>query len=774
MHNIFTIFKRDLRNISTNWVAAILIGGLIFLPSLYAWLNIYASSDPYGRTDKLPVAVVNEDKAVNVQDKKIDTGAQIVSTLKDNPTMEWHFVSRKEAMEGVEYGDYFAVMVLPVNLSEKLASVVSGKPEKAEIEYYVNEKINSIAPKITEKGATVIVEKVSSQFISTVNGVIFDLLNTLGLELETNLPDIKKFENYIFDAEKNLPEISNLLNRGLNEVTDAQAVVKQAEGKLPEVKKITEDGLGQIHTTIGYLTTAEEKLDELSPKIKADLKKVSEISKEANNFLTQLQGIKLDYTELDNAKKVLDGRMTESIEKVDGIKTDLIQLQELVQHQPITSENSSNDAGEEPGSSIESPPSLPVLSLDDKLDSAITRTNNLKNLLQEAQTNARTVNDVVKKKTDELNQAINDLQNIAANTSIEIDRFMKEYVNTIEPTVKTGITNAKGTIGQAKILLVEIQSTLPKVQNILGNSNRDLTEAKATIQKAIVEYPYIFEKVSQLAENIRKIQGETDINEIIQLLLNDPNAEKSFFEEPIQLKENRLFPIDNYGTGMTPFYTVLSIWVGCLLLISLLATDLHANEYTDRQVYFGRLLTFGFIGLLQTLIVVGGDLLLLDIHIREPFHFIIFGLFISVVFMSIVYTLVSVFGDVGKAMAIVMLVLQIAGSGGTYPVMLLPDFFGAINPFLPFTYAIDLMREATGGIVWERVAKDLSFLAFCAIIFITFGALLKERINKRTDQLLKKIKRSGHFSLKSVYVTNKKSVCYKIKGTYVTNNRDSL
>ena len=232
-----------------------------------------------------------------------------------------------------------------------------------------------------------------------------------------------------------------------------------------------------------------------------------------------------------------------------------------------------------------------------------------------------------------------------------------------------------------------------------------MTEAKATIQKAIAEYPYISEKINQLADKIRNIQGETDINEIIQLLLNDPNAEKSFFEEPIQLKENRLFAIDNYGTGMTPFYTVLSLWVGCLLLISLLSTDLHAKEYSTRQVYFGRLLTFGVIGLLQTLIVVGGDLLLLNVHIREPVYFIIFGLFISVVFMSILYTLVSVFGDVGKAMAIVMLVLQIAGSGGTYPVMLLPDFFGAINPFLPFTYAIDIMREATGGNVWERVAR---------------------------------------------------------------------
>lgn len=737
MRNIFTIFKRDVRNISTNWVAAVLIGGLIFLPSLYAWLNIYASSDPYGRTDKLPIAVVNEDKGADVQEKHIDTGKEIVSTLKKNPSMEWHFVSRKEAMDGVEYGDYFAVMVLPENLSEQLASVVSGNPQKAEIDYFVNEKLNSIAPKITEKGATVIVDQVSSQFVSTVNGVIFDMLNKLGLQLEQDLPDVQKFENYVFEAEKSLPEIYDLLNRGLGDATDAQAIIHKAQGKLPEAKQITDDGLGQINRTIGYLNEAEQKLNEMSPKIKADLKKVSDISTEANDFLKQLQGVQMDFTELDKAKKSLDERMSASIERVDGVKQDLVRLQELVQQVPTPDEK--------PDSEEQTTPSLSSPDLSGKLDDAIIKTDNLKKLLQEAQTNARTVNSVVTGKAKELDQAVDDLQKIAGNTSVELDAFMKEYVNTIEPTVKKEVSTAKGTLGQAKGLLTEIQSTLPKVQTILGNSDRELAEGKETIEKAVAEYPYVSEKVNQLAEKIRNIQGETDINKIIQLLKNDPDAEKTFFEEPIQLKENRLYSIENYGTGMTPFYTVLSLWVGCLLLISLLSTDVHGEKFTTRQVYFGRFLTFGLIGLLQMFIVVAGDLLLLDVHIREPFWFVVFGVIISVVFMSIVYTLVSVFGDVGKAMAIVMLVLQIAGSGGTYPVVLLPDFFGMINPFLPFTYAIDVMREAVGGIVWERVAKDLSFLACCSIAFILFGALLKERINKGTNQLLKKSKEAGIF-----------------------------
>ncbi|WP_179860764.1 YhgE/Pip domain-containing protein [Sporosarcina koreensis] len=751
MHHIFGIFKRDVRNITTNWVAAVLIGGLIFLPSLYAWLNIYASGDPYGRTDKLPVAVVNEDKGADVQDKHIDVGTDIVETLQENPSMEWHFVSHDEAMDGVEYGDYFAVMVLPENLSEQLGSVVSGNPKKAEIDYYVNEKLNSIAPKITEKGATVIVDKVSSQFVSTVNGVIFDMLNSLGLELEKDLPDVKKFENYIFEAEKSLPEIYDLLNRGLTDAADAQNVIHDAQSKLPAAQQITDDGLGQINRVVTYLDDAEKKLDETSPKIKADLKKVRDISNEANDFLKKLQGVNLDFTELDKAKKALDDRMTQSIDRVDNVEQDLKQLQELARQAqaqaPSTEPETEPSAGTEavPDDNTGQTPSLPKPDLSGKLDGAITKTGDLKRLLQEAQTNARNVDSIVKGKAEELDQAVDDLQKIAGNTSVELDAFLNEYVNTIEPTVKSEISQAKSTLGQAKGLLTDIQAALPQVKTILGNSDSDLDEGKATIEKAVAQYPFISEKVNELADRIRSTQGETDINEIIKLLQNDPNAEKTFFEEPIQLQENRLFSIENYGTGMTPFYTVLSLWVGCLLLISLLSTDVHQEGYTARQVYFGRLLTFAVIGLLQMLIVVSGDLLILDVHIREPFWFVVFGTIISFVFMSIVYTLVSVFGDVGKAMAIVMLVLQIAGSGGTYPVVLLPDFFGVINPFLPFTYAIDVMREAVGGIVWERAVKDLSFLLLCSAAFLVFGALLKERINRGTKKLLKKSKEAEIF-----------------------------
>src|SRR5699024_6142022 len=154
---------------------AVLIGGLVILPSLYAWFNIKASWDPYGQTDQIPIGIVNEDEGAEVRGEDIDVGEMLVESLEENDSMNWQFVSKDKAMDEVKNGKYYAVIVITSDFSEQLGSVLSDKPEKADMEYYVNQKINAIAPKITDKGATVIVEEISSEFISTVNGVIFDM-----------------------------------------------------------------------------------------------------------------------------------------------------------------------------------------------------------------------------------------------------------------------------------------------------------------------------------------------------------------------------------------------------------------------------------------------------------------------------------------------------------------------------------------------------------------------------------------------------------------------
>ncbi|WP_077297104.1 YhgE/Pip domain-containing protein [Virgibacillus pantothenticus] len=721
MKNSWRIFITDIKKVSKNWVAAIIIGGLILLPSFYAWFNIKASWDPYGQTDQIPVGVVNEDQGATVRGQDINVGKDLVKTLKENKKMDWRFTDRKTAMEEVEYGNYFAVIVIPKNFSKHLGTVIEDNPEKANVEYYVNEKINAIAPKITEKGASVIVEQISSQFISTVNGVIFDMFNNLGIELEKDLPDIKRFENYVFEMEEKLPEINDLLNQSLSDANQAQDIVNKAQNLIPDAKEATDNGLTTIDNTTALLKKAEGRLNETAPKVEQDLRKVQDIANKANNFIQDIQQVDIDFSDGKELANQINHQLDDGANRVGSV----IELLEQLKQQNEQSDNNQNE---------------------EKLDQVIERLTTLQEGLTNVKETNQKVIQFIDTKHGDVEQTIGELQQLAENTSTNIDAFVKEYKESIEPTVMAEISRAKNTLSKARGILVDIQGMIPEVERILGSTESNLGEGEDILKRALGEFPYVNSKVKELADRIRSIQGETDINEIIKLLQNDPEAEKGFFAEPVQLNQNKLFPMENYGTGMTPFYTVLAIWVGGLLLISLLATDVHELvNYTERQMYFGRLFTFMGIGFLQTIIVTTGDLLILGVDAAEPYWFLLFGIFISMIFMLIIYTVVSVFGDVGKAMVIVFLVLQIAGSGGTYPVVLLPEFFQAINPFLPFTYAIDLLREAIGGIVWERASKDIFYLCSFGAAAIVLGAFLKPVINRHTNKLKEKSKESGLF-----------------------------
>lgn len=724
------IFSNDIKNIVTNWVIAVLIGGLIFIPSLYAWFNIVASWDPYGKTNQIPVGIVNEDKGGVILDQEIHVGDDLVKSLKKNKAMDWHFVNREKAMEKLKYGEFFAVIIIPEDFSKRLGTVTSDNPQKAEVEYFVNEKINAIAPKITQKGASVIVQQISSNFISTVNGTIFKIFNQLGIELEKNLPDIKKFENYIFLLEEKLPEIQRILNESSSDADFVEGLIDKVQGYIPEVKDITTNGLETIDKTTQLLQKAEDQFNEIAPTLEDDFLKIQNMIKQVNEFVNKIDSSSIDLTKLKDMNTSINEKLEEMIQSTEKIKNTVSILLDK-----LPSDSNGN-----------SPEEIDNSNLKDNIDNIFEQINTLEQNLQKILDQTETLSSLINDKQLQIDDILSGIKDRTQTINNKVNTFITEYNESIKPFVKEEIPKTKNQLTNAKRILLEVQTTLPEVEQLLSRTKNNLADGKKMLQYANSELPYVQDKVSELANKLRTIQGETDINKIIQLLQNDPEAEKGFFAEPVVLNENSIFAIANYGTGMTPFYTVLAIWVGGLLLISVLSTDIHEKEkFTGRQIYFGRFFTFMTIGFFQSLIVTLGDLFIIQVDVKSPFWFVIFGLICSLVFVLIIYTLVSVFGDVGKALAIIMIVLQIAGSGGTYPVVLLPKFFQMISPFLPFTYAIDIMREAVGGIVWKKVYYDLTFLFIFGLIALIIGVFFKEAINRITDKFKEKVKSSDLF-----------------------------
>ncbi|WP_336637687.1 YhgE/Pip domain-containing protein [Lysinibacillus fusiformis] len=750
--HVFQIYTKDIRNIVTNWVVAIIVGGLIFLPSLYAWLNIYASMDPYAHTSNMKIAIVNEDTGTTVRNEAINVGNEVIENLKTNESFTWELENEKQAMEHVKNGDYFAMIVIPNDFSQKLTSILTEQPTKAHIDYYVNEKKNPIAPKITSKGASVLTQQVSSEFVSTVNGTLFSIFNTIGLEMEREIPDFRKFENYVFTIEQHLPDINSFLAQASSQGKDADQLLNRAITQIPQVEQLTTNGLTTIQKGLTLVNEADALFNELSPLIKKDVQTVQNIAQHFTDIMNKLNSIDLDSASITQTKEALKNQLSTSKENITHSIQTLEALQKLIQADTLT-RNQLQDSLDRIIASLQQSNAQDneqiieqLTAIRDALQNNPTFTDSTLNALKDLQ-QLNTLHADILTKIEQLQpidkniiqQDITAIQNIAQNATANLQKFLVYYNDKLEPQIRSTLSSAKSTLTSASAMLTDVKQFIPQATDKLTQAKNTLGTANNALQKIQSEFPTLSTKITDLANKLRTLENEADISEIVQLLKNDVNAERDFFEEPIKLKEHRLFPIANYGTAMTPFYTVLSIWVGCLLLISLLSVNLHENSpYSIREIYFGRLLTFATFSIIQTLIITIGDTFLVDGSIQAPAYFILFGLLISIVFVTVVYTLVSVFGNVGKALAIVMLVLQIAGSGGTYPVELLPRFFQIINPFLPFTYAIEMMREAVGGIIWSTVWVDLLFLIGFWFVFILFGFFLKKLLSEKIEHFMNK------------------------------------
>ncbi|MCI0766535.1 YhgE/Pip domain-containing protein [Bacillus sp. TL12] len=949
MKQIWRIYKTDLRNVAKHWAAIVIVLGLMILPSLYAWFNIKASWDPYGNTKEVPIAVSNQDVGSNLRGKDINIGNEIVDSLKKNKNLGWKFVDEKQAIYGVERGDYYASITIPKDFSEKIATVISDNPQKPELDYYVNEKVNAIAPKITAKGASGITEEISKNFVKTANGEIFQVFNDLGIDLETNLPSIEKVKDLVFKLEAQFPEMYTLVDTALDDATRAQDLVKVAQEDLPVVESVINDGQATLKSLDEFFARNDETLKNAPGTIKRDLTVLKKgmngaaaitdflmgpgvnlqvpdfskiptlpefpslsnlpqlndegyrniaqnINQTVNNVLNSartgtayaqsvmdgLQNGKIDpeiakkniatvsnnlQTHIDNLSSIItmmstlqqnattdfgkkffgdrvahltairegqqdlnnrfkhlndlistgqevkqdvrdainqklnatnalidqaekdynetfvadykkavqfkeqtENKINEDYEKVkteynkvrDGIedaKSNAQKAVEDIQNKGINGLDGTKVAlnslnGQFQAASNMIGDMMPVLenankvladvNSDKNFNDQIAKLKKAKNGLEKGMDLTNKGIDAINKGQQPAKDVIESINEVSKNVSAELGDILARYDSEIVPNFNEAIARTKEMSKNTSKILNDADKKLPDVKKLLEDSSKGLVEGKKKVEDIKAEMPATEKKIKELADKIRKFESEEDIKDIIRLLKNDVEKQSDYFANPVNLKENKLFAMPNYGSAMSPFYTVLALWVGALLMVSLLTVEVHepGANYKSHEIYFGRFLTFLTIGLMQAFIVSMGDIFLLGTYVVNKFWFVVFSLFIGAVFVCIVYSLVSIFGNVGKSMAIILLVLQVAGSGGTFPIQMTPTFFQTIYPFLPFTYAISAIRETVGGMLWDVVLRDLLVLSVFVVIMLIMALLLKTPINKSSEKFVENAKGS--------------------------------
>ena len=695
MKNIIEIFKNDIREIFRKTRTWIVIIGLILLPSMYAWPNILSAWDPYGHTNNIKVAVVTEDSGAEVSGQKVNLGKNLVEGLKNNKNLDWQFVKNKqEAEDGVKIGDYYASIVIPENFSDDITSVSRGVPKKATIEYTVNEKINAISPKITNSGASAIANNISKSFVEIANGVIFEKLHEAGIKFEQNLPSIEKMKEEIFKLNDNFSNYENVVSELIGKTEQGQKILNTIQQTLPDIDRFATNSImlaDKADITINNIQSFNEKL---LPLISNHLKVVEDVSGEANSLAQKIQSKPDNVEETKEKLKLLNTRLEAGEERLRVVKNIFEYLNELSGENILQNQ----------------------LNKINTLENDLTKVKEVNNKIYTNIDNYDEIADDIKKDFVDRTKRINEI-------STNIDNRLNDD---IAPLVAKVLTKADININEISKLIIGAQNELPEVEAKISSTEVKIQRAHAKLLAIQKELPEAKEKIKKLTEEIKKAEAGTNTNMLFNLLKVDYKQQAEFFANPVQLSENKLYHIKNYGSAMTPFYTVLSIWVGALLMSSLLTTKVEDEEgkYKPCEKYFGRWILFLVISLFQTLVITLGDMYILGTQAVSPYRFVFYGLLISALFSSIIYTIVHLLGNVGKAICIILLVLQLGSSGGTFPIQMTSSFFQALYPKVPFTYSIGLLREAVGGVYIPAAQRDMKILLIGIVITLISGTIL--------------------------------------------------
>ncbi len=716
MKSILSVFKRDMRAVIKNPVAILIITGVCVIPSLYAWVNIKACWNPYENTSTVPIAVVNNDKGTTMGSKEINMGDEVVSELKNNKSIGWKFVDSKQANIGIIDGTYYAIIEIPEDFSKDLTSLTTNNPKKPNIIYKVDTKANPVAGKITEVAEEQLIDQIKSNFVSTVNKTVFSSLNQVGDKLQKNKGEIIQLKNAVMNINKNMDLILGALGDTSNNAKNLNIYLDSIKDTLPQITSginSMEDGTKQSKELATYtrntMNNSFNSLDINLNQIHSSGNKMGVLLESLNKALSSgtSEGVSTTISVMKQEISYMNG-------SIDNIVKFLTELNKKANNSKVSD----------------------MISSLNNLKSSLNNENDKLNDLDKSLQSTGSLNSEILSELNSLNSSMNSKTNSVVN---EYNTNAKKSLTKICDNYIKATEDANKLLGNSKGMVTNIDKLIGS--SLQGTS---LTSDVANDLKEKLEY--FKSGISELSKKLGEVSND-NLSEIVTILQSKPELMGEYIANPFNIKDESIYKVSNYGSGMAPIYSVLATWVGGLVLTSLLSTDVAKFEgsenLTVRQKYLGKLITFALLGTIQGFIIAVGDKYLLGVQTVNTPLFILFGVLCSLSFCTIIYTLVSLFRNVGKAIAIILMVIQIAGSGGTYPIQVDPKFFRVLQPFFPFTYGLGGFREAIAGPLISSVVLDIVMLLVFAAIALIIGIFFKQKVCRQVKKFEDKFEESG-------------------------------
>ena len=703
MKNIWRVYLSDLRRLTTNVVALSIVMGLCIIPSLYAWFNIMSNWDPYGEaaTSLMKISVYSEDEGIDLNGIKLVIGDMVTESLETNNTIDWTFADNKEeALELIQSGECYAGIIIPKDFTENMLSIMSGNIVNPRIVYYENSKKNAIATKITGKVKTTVQNEINTKLISTLTEVFAnagDYLSGSDIEGSDLISGVRSKLNQVSSSLDNYIYMMNTFALLTESASDSIDTTKLLFPNIDSMASSGSDSLGNLKDSV-------------------------DISNDIVSSALSLMSTSLD---------TISGKLDDLSDAVNDLGSN-------VRIVTVTKDFSSDDLGTNVLDTIQrlleskSPEISDAKSQFEKLKSDLDRLNG------DAQLSNSEIADIKSAIISDIDKCKDHIKEVKDLVNGELSSALTE-----------SLTDMQGSLTQAQAILADVPGTFSEISSTLTEYQSILKDGKTNVQVTAKYLSDLKDDISSLIQELDKLTSNPDFQEMMSAIKENPQVIVDFISSPVQMNTVEIYAISNYGSAMAPFYTVLALWVGALILVALIHVKVKDGEDLEGvkpyQKFFGRYISFFVIGQVQTIITVFGDLFYVGIQCKHPIAFTLAAMMTSFVFTFLIYSLTVAFGNIGEAIAVVIMVIQVAGAGGTFPVEVLPSVYQYLYKFMPFSYCMNALRECVAGMYQHTYGRCLATLLIYVGISVIIGLLLAKPCAKLLDKLEHSKEKSGLF-----------------------------
>ena len=724
MRNIWRLFTGDLKRLGHNVITVIIVLGLVAIPSLFSWYNLIACWNVFDNTGNLKVAVANSDEGYksDLVPLEINVGEQVVSALRANDQLKWTITDEEDAIDGARSGRYYAAVVIPSSFSRDMMTFYSDDVEHAKITYYTNEKKNAIAPKVTDQGADGVSAQVNTVFAETLSEVALGIASTLADYAENSdmggrigelTVHIDEVGSTMDKASSVLTMYSSVLGSAQSLVDDSAALLGQVKNEADGVKDSVSDikaAAGDVGDAIGTSASA------LS----------TAIEQSAASYGAVVDSVDAAFDSASSLASSSASQLASAASRVDGQIGDYRNIIEHLESLKPLLPSAAQSA---------------VDTMTARLNASIALQEQLRDSLNSAAADIESGRTNTQAKRDEIKGLAQQAKDALSGAKADYDTQLKPDMEALSDT----IGEASATFSSTAATL---DATASDLTGAAGSVSSGIGDAKQKLDSAASDLSSSAQRMHEAGARIAEAAASGDVEALRAAIGSDPSALAKAVSAPVKLDRHAVYPVDNFGSAMTPLYTTLALWIGALLVMVTLKVT-PSRRILDQmghvpawQQFIGRFGVVALISLMQSTCVSVGNMVFLGVQTVNPFLYLLCYWVSGLVFAFIIYSLVVSFANFGKAISVFLLIIQVSGGGGSYPLQSLPTFVQELSPYLPVTHAVNAMRAAMFGVYNGDFWTEIGILLLFTVPFIVLGLVLRTPLIKVVSKFVEMVESS--------------------------------